>query len=224
MNFEAPLTSLIWLTSIVSVIPDVHPFEVADPGTWRRHLFVVEAIDCYYVRNARRSRHSGVREGVYVHGFAACARGCDGVARGRRFAEYSVRFVRENSVATGWVWRFWCLMGIGYIVSTSFPPGIMIARRCLHLSCCIRLSRDGTGHDRRRFLRPCGRTTHSLCSELSTIEQLPGIREEYSQNFRIRPCIHRSQGIPRRKRRCGNTSRRLQSPCSSGLRWSARPR
>ena len=43
MNFEAPLTSLVWLTSFVSVVDHLRRVVPPDPGPRRRHA-VVEAV------------------------------------------------------------------------------------------------------------------------------------------------------------------------------------
>ena len=52
MNFEAPLTSLVWLTSIVSIVADLHRVvsDRAQPG--RRFDAVVEAGDHHLLRHA----------------------------------------------------------------------------------------------------------------------------------------------------------------------------
>ena len=56
MNFEAPLTSLVWLTSIVSVVAHLRRVVLADPGPRRRHA-VVEAVDDHHLRHAGRRDH-----------------------------------------------------------------------------------------------------------------------------------------------------------------------
>ena len=65
MNFEAPLTSLVWLTSIVSVVITYIVSYLLDSGSRRRHA-VVEAVDGHHLRHAGRRDHSGVREGLHV--------------------------------------------------------------------------------------------------------------------------------------------------------------
>ena len=74
MNFEAPLTSLVWLTSIVSVVAHVHRVVRAHPGP-RRRLALVEAVDRHHLRHAGGRDHSGVREGLHVDRVASRARG-----------------------------------------------------------------------------------------------------------------------------------------------------
>ena len=65
MNFETPLTTLVWLTSIVSVVLlyVVSYFMIptlGDGSLWWK------ALDGDHVRDARRRDHSRVREGLHV--------------------------------------------------------------------------------------------------------------------------------------------------------------
>ena len=71
MNFEAPLTSLVWLTSIVSIGLTylISYFIIPDLGS--RWLAVVEAGDHHLVRNAGGSGDSGTGESVYLDRVAA---------------------------------------------------------------------------------------------------------------------------------------------------------
>ena len=61
MNFEAPLTPLVWLTSLVSVALTFVVSYVLIPDIRRRPVAVVEAFDGYYVRDACGRDHSGTR-------------------------------------------------------------------------------------------------------------------------------------------------------------------
>ncbi len=75
MNFEAPLTSLVWLTSVVSIAPTYVVSYADDSRSGRRFHAVVEALDRDYLRNAGGRGDSGTGEGVHVHGFARmCAK------------------------------------------------------------------------------------------------------------------------------------------------------
>ena len=58
MNFEHPLTILVWLTSIVSVVLTFVVSSHADhsPPRWRRHD-VVEAVVDHHLRHAGRRHH-----------------------------------------------------------------------------------------------------------------------------------------------------------------------
>ena len=66
MNFEAPLTSLVWLTSIVSVVADLRRVVPADPEPRRRPDAVVEAVDHHHLRHARRRDHPGAGQGLHL--------------------------------------------------------------------------------------------------------------------------------------------------------------
>ncbi len=74
MNFEQPLTSLVWLTSIVSVVLTYVVSLPADRGPRRRDA-VVEALDDHHLRHARGRDHPRGREGLHVGELrATCAR------------------------------------------------------------------------------------------------------------------------------------------------------
>ena len=90
MNFEAPLTTLVWLTSIVSVVLTYVLSYLLIPVARRQHLAVVAAVDRHHLRHARGRDHPGVREGVHLDPLVACARGGDLVARRRRVAQHPV--------------------------------------------------------------------------------------------------------------------------------------
>src|SRR5437667_9713653 len=127
MNFEAPLTSLVWLTSLVSValtfvlsrilIPDI----AGDTTLWWKLSAVITcgtlagAIIPEFVKifTSMKSRHvnevvTSSREG------GASLNILSGLVAGN-FSAYWLGL----AILT--------LMGIGYIVSNSFPPGIMLA-------------------------------------------------------------------------------------------------
>ena len=96
MNFEAPLTSLVWLTSIVSVVADLcrvlpaDPRLAGDPTLWWKLSTVITcgtlagAIIPELVKVFTSTDSAHVREVVSV------------VARRRRIAEHSFRFRRRQ--------------------------------------------------------------------------------------------------------------------------------
>ena len=90
MNFEAPLTSLVWLTSIVSVILTYVLSYLLIPIARRQHRAVVAAVDDDHLRHAGRRDHSGIRQGVHLDALGSRARSGDLVARRRRVAEHPV--------------------------------------------------------------------------------------------------------------------------------------
>ena len=83
LNFEAPLTSLVWITSIISIALTyiVSYCHHSEPG--RRHHAVVEARDDHLLRNAGGRDHPRIGEGLHFHRIAACARSRD-LGGGRR--------------------------------------------------------------------------------------------------------------------------------------------
>ena len=91
MNFEAPLTSLVWLTSIVSVVGHVRRLEAAHPQPQRRHHDVVEALADHHLRHAGRRDHPRARQSLHVDRIAPRARSRHGLARRRRVAQHPLR-------------------------------------------------------------------------------------------------------------------------------------
>ena len=89
MNFEAPLTSLVWLTSIVSVVLTYVVVLRADPGPGRRHA-LVEAVDHHHLRHAGRRDHPRAGEDLHVHRVGARQGSRHLVARRRRVAQHPV--------------------------------------------------------------------------------------------------------------------------------------
>ena len=74
MNYEAPLTRLVWMTSIVSVLLTYGVSMLLIP-TLGDGTHLVEAVDDHHVRHARGCDYSGTRQGVHVHRVVARARG-----------------------------------------------------------------------------------------------------------------------------------------------------
>jgi len=108
MNYEAPLTSLVWITSFVSIALNLCRLQTDHSGNRRRCLAMVETWHDYLLRNAGGRDHSGTREGVYVDGIAARERGCDfGGKKAALRWEYCPDSSREISRLTTSGWR-WC--------------------------------------------------------------------------------------------------------------------
>ena len=90
MNFEAPLTSLVWLTSIVSVVAHLRRVVPADRRPRRRHA-VVEAGDDHHLRHAGRRDHPRAGQGLHLGRVEPRQGSRDLVARGRRVAQHPLR-------------------------------------------------------------------------------------------------------------------------------------
>ena len=157
MNFEAPLTQLVWLTSIVSVVATYVVSSVLISRPRRRHA-LVEAVDDHHVRHAGRRHHPGAGQDLHVGRVRARQGSRDLVARGRRVAEHPVRAGRRQlqRLLAGPEHR-------GADVD-RLPRQRRRARRCRRLdagaggvrvrSRRVRLPRHGAGDDCGRFLRP----------------------------------------------------------------------
>ena len=74
MNFEAPLTSLVWITSIVSIILTYVVSVGHHSRTGRRHDAVVEAGFHHFLRDPRRRGYSGIGESVHLNRVATRTR------------------------------------------------------------------------------------------------------------------------------------------------------
>jgi K(+)-stimulated pyrophosphate-energized sodium pump len=146
MNFETPLTWLVWLTSIVSHHPEPR---------WRRFAVVEVGLD-HLLRNARWSGDPRVGQGLHFRGIAPRQRSGDLSQRRRRFAWNSLRICRRKlfRILVGSYdgrAHVGCLFlqrdgpdGGGYHdcrTGIRFRPG------------GLRIPRHGSGDDCRRFLR-----------------------------------------------------------------------
>ena len=72
MNFEHPLTSLVWITSVVSIAITYLISSIIVPELSGDTHAVVEAGIDYFLRHAGGGGDSGTGEGVYFDGIAAC--------------------------------------------------------------------------------------------------------------------------------------------------------
>ncbi len=105
MDFEKPLTSLVWLTSIISVVMTYIASRAADSRPWRRHD-LVEAGHDHHLRHAGRGDHSRVGEDIHFHEFGSRQGNRRVLARRWGFAQYPVRADRRKlSARSGWGWQ-----------------------------------------------------------------------------------------------------------------------
>src|SRR4051812_3972646 len=187
MNFEAPLTSLVWLTSIVSVvltfilsrvlIPDLG----GDATMWWKLSAIITcgtlagAIIPEFVKvfTSTDSRH--VREVVTSS------------REGGASLNVLSGFVAGNFSAYWLGLAIMTLMGIGYLVSNSFPADIMQAPAVFAFGLVafgflgmgpVTIAVDSYG--------PVTDNAQSVF-ELSTIEQMPGVEKDIKANFGFDP-------------------------------------
>jgi K(+)-stimulated pyrophosphate-energized sodium pump len=216
MNYEAPLTSLVWLTSGVSVvltyvvsmllIPDI----AGDTSLWWKLSTIITcgtlagAIIPEFVKvfTSTDSRH--VREVVTSS------------REGGASLNILSGFVAGNFSAYWLGLTILLLMGIGYLVSTSFPIGIMLAPAVFAFGLVafgflgmgpVTIAVDSYG--------PVTDNAQSVF-ELSTIEQLPGINQSIKQEFGFEPEFEQAKEFLEENDGAGNTFKATAKPVLIG--------
>src|SRR5215468_6934263 len=216
MNFEAPLTSLVWLTSIVSVvltfvlsrilIPDLG----GDTSMWWKLSSIVTcgtlagAIIPEFVKvfTSTESRH--VREVVISS------------KEGGASLNILSGFIAGNFSAYWLGLTILSLMGLGFLVSNSFPSGIMLAPAVFAFGLVafgflgmgpVTIAVDSYG--------PVTDNAQSVF-ELSTIEQLPGIEQDIKTNFGFAPKFEQAKEFLEENDGAGNTFKATAKPVLIG--------
>src|SRR5499433_2987929 len=216
MNFEAPLTSLVWLTSGVSVvltyflskllIPDV----AGDTTLWWKLATIITcgtlagAIIPEFVKifTSTESRH--VREVVTSS------------REGGASLNILSGFVAGNFSAYWLGLTILFLMGIGYLVSKSFPPGMMLAPAVFAFGLVafgflgmgpVTIAVDSYG--------PVTDNAQSVF-ELSQIESVPGIKKEVEKDFGFSPNFERGKHLLEENDSAGNTFKATAKPVLIG--------
>jgi K(+)-stimulated pyrophosphate-energized sodium pump len=216
MNFEAPLTSLVWLTSIVSVvltfvlsrilIPDLG----GDTTMWWKLSCIITcgtlagAIIPEFVKvfTSTESRH--VREVVISS------------REGGASLNILSGFVAGNFSSYWLGLTILVLMGFGYLFSTLFPAGMMLAAPVFAFGLVafgflgmgpVTIAVDSYG--------PVTDNAQSVF-ELSTIEQLPGIEQDIKANFGFAPQFEQAKEFLEENDGAGNTFKATAKPVLIG--------
>src|SRR5499426_994604 len=216
MNFEAPLTSLVWLTSGVSVvityfaskllIPDV----TGDTTLWWKLATIITcgtlagAIIPEFVKifTSTESRH--VREVVTSS------------REGGASLNILSGFIAGNFSAYWLGLAILVLMGIGFLVSTMFPATIMLAPAVFAFGLVafgflgmgpVTIAVDSYG--------PVTDNAQSVF-ELSTIEQLPGIDADIQKTFGFKPLFESAKEHLEENDGAGNTFKATAKPVLIG--------
>ena len=214
MNFEAPLTVLVWLTSILSIgltyliSWQMIPLLAADQTLWWKLATVISCgtlagaliPELVKVFTSTHSRH--VREIVTSS------------REGGASLNILSGFVAGNFSAYWLGFAMLALMAVGYQVSTGFPADLMLAPAVFAFGLVafgflgmgpVTIAVDSYG--------PVTDNAQSVY-ELSTIESLPNIRQDIQKQLRLRA---RNSKRPRRiwKRTTARAtrSRRRRSRC-----------
>ena len=216
MNFEAPLTSLVWLTSVVSVVLTyalsrlLIPELGGDTSLWWKLSTVITcgtlagAIIPEFVKvfTSTSSRH--VREVVTSS------------REGGASLNILSGFVAGNFSAYWLGLAILVLMGIGYEVSNFFPAGIMIAPAVFAFGLVafgflgmgpVTIAVDSYG--------PVTDNAQSVF-ELSTIEQISGIKEDIKKNFGFTPKFEEAKEYLEENDGAGNTFKATAKPVLIG--------
>jgi K(+)-stimulated pyrophosphate-energized sodium pump len=216
MNFEAPLTTLVWLTSLVSVALTyivsyvLIPTLGGDPALWWKLSTVItcgtlagaiipELVKVFTSTESRHTREVVIssREG------GASLNILSGLVAGN-FSAYWLGIVIVG------------LMSVAYGVSTQFPAGLMIAPAVFAFGLVafgflgmgpVTIAVDSYG--------PVTDNAQSVF-ELSTIESLPGIKQELKRDFNFDVNFERAKHLLEENDGAGNTFKATAKPVLIG--------
>jgi K(+)-stimulated pyrophosphate-energized sodium pump len=216
MNFEAPLTTLVWLTSLVSVALTyivsyvLIPTLGGDPSLWWKLSTVItcgtlagaiipELVKVFTSTESRHTREivTSSREG------GASLNILSGLVAGN-FSAYWLGIVIVG------------LMSIAYGVSTQFPAAMMIAPAVFAFGLVafgflgmgpVTIAVDSYG--------PVTDNAQSVF-ELSTIESLPGIKQELKRDFNFDVNFERAKHLLEENDGAGNTFKATAKPVLIG--------
>jgi K(+)-stimulated pyrophosphate-energized sodium pump len=216
MNFEAPLTSLVWLTSLVSVvltyllsyilIPDL----AGDTTLWWKLSSIIScgtlagAIIPEFVKIFTSTESTHVREVVTAS------------REGGASLNILSGFIAGNFSAYWLGLAILVLMGIAFIFSNTFPPGIMLAPAVFAFGLVafgflgmgpVTIAVDSYG--------PVTDNAQSVY-ELSTIEQIPGIDKDIKSNFGFTPQFEQAKEFLEENDGAGNTFKATAKPVLIG--------
>jgi K(+)-stimulated pyrophosphate-energized sodium pump len=216
MNFESPLTSLVWLTSLISIaltyilskalIPEL----AGDTTLWWKlstiitcgtlagavipeFVKVFTSVDSRHVREVVTSSREGGASLNILSGFVA-----------GNFSAYWLGLA------------ILLLMGIAYVVSTSFPAGLMLAPPVFAFGLVafgflgmgpVTIAVDSYG--------PVTDNAQSVF-ELSTIEQIPGIEQDVKSKFGFAPKFEQAKEFLEENDGAGNTFKATAKPVLIG--------
>ncbi len=216
MNFEAPLTTLVWLTSILSIvltyvisavmIPDLG----GDPSLWWKLATIIScgtlagALIPEFVKvfTSTKSRH--------VNEIVTSSR------EGGASLNILSGFVAGNFSAYWLGFTMLFLMSIGYFVSIDFPPSLMIAPAVFAFGLVafgflgmgpVTIAVDSYG--------PVTDNAQSIY-ELSMIETLPNVNAEMQREFGFIPQFDKAKDNLEENDGAGNTFKATSKPVLIG--------
>ncbi|HEX4965151.1 MAG TPA: sodium-translocating pyrophosphatase [Thermoanaerobaculia bacterium] len=216
MNFEAPLTSLVWLTSVLSVavtygisylmIPNLN----GDPTLWWKLSTIIScgtlagALIPEFVKVFTSTESGHVKEVVTASREGGASLN---ILAGLIAGDFSAYWLGLTIVA---------LMGAGYGVSTTLGAGLMIAPAVFAFGLVafgflgmgpVTIAVDSYG--------PVTDNAQSVF-ELSTIETLPGISQEIQKDYGFTPDFDRAKHHLEANDGAGNTFKATAKPVLIG--------
>jgi K(+)-stimulated pyrophosphate-energized sodium pump len=218
MDFEKPLTNLVWLTSVVSVILTyaaswmLIPNLGGDESMWWKLATIITcgtlagAIIPEFVKvfTSTSSRHTREVVTSSEQGGASL-----NILSGLVAGNFSAYWLGMAIVA---------LMGLGYLVSTRFPAMLMLKNtEAVFAFGLVAFGFLGMGPVT-IAVDSYGPVTDNAQSvyELSTIEQAPGIREEVQRDFGFEPDFEGGKAFLEENDGAGNTFKATAKPVLIG--------
>jgi K(+)-stimulated pyrophosphate-energized sodium pump len=216
MNFEAPLTSLVWLTSILSVVVTygvsylMIPNLNGDPTLWWKLSTIIScgtlagALIPELVKVFTSTESAHVKEVVTASREGGASLN---ILAGLIAGDYSAYWLGLTIVA---------LMGAGYGVSTTLGTGLMMAPAVFAFGLVafgflgmgpVTIAVDSYG--------PVTDNAQSVF-ELSTIETLPGIKQEIQKDYGFTPDFDRAKHHLEANDGAGNTFKATAKPVLIG--------
>ncbi|HEY7215388.1 MAG TPA: sodium-translocating pyrophosphatase, partial [Thermoanaerobaculia bacterium] len=216
MNFEAPLTSLVWLTSILSMIVTfiasylLIPDLAGDNTLWWKLSVIIScgtlagALIPEFVKVFTSTESGHVKEVVTASREGGASLN---ILAGLIAGNFSAYWMGLTIVA---------LMGLAYGVSTALPAGLMLAPAVFAFGLVafgflgmgpVTIAVDSYG--------PVTDNAQSVF-ELSTIESLPGIREEIQKDYGFAPDFEVAKHHLEANDGAGNTFKATAKPVLIG--------
>ena len=218
MNFEAPLTSLVWITSIVSIVADLRRFGPDYSRTERRFDSVVETGFDHFVRHAggRRSFRNWSKSSPRPNPvtFAkSLSRRKKAALRSEFFRGWSPAIFRR----TGWAWRWCSLMSLAYYFSTSFRFARLMLAPAVFAFGLVAFGFLGMGPVT-IAVDSYGPVTDNAQSvyELSLIEQVPNVEQDIKKNYGFDVNFSRAKDMLEENDGAGNTFKATAKPVLIG--------
>ncbi len=217
MNYEAPLTSLVWITSVVS-IAFTYGVSLADHPDARQRLdAVVEARDDHLLRHAGGRDHPRTRKSLHFHRIAPRERSRQPLpkkaAPRSAFCPASSPAISPPTTSDS-PWSL--LMSVGYLISNLGLGAQMIAAPVFAFGLVafgflgmgpVTIAVDSYG--------PVTDNAQSVY-ELSLIEQVPNIKSELKKDYNIDVNFERAKEMLEANDGAGNTFKATAKPVLIG--------